>query len=227
MRRLALYMQDFAVLLSEEPQDVHFLKLEPGSTNIVSVVPDEAKTNERLFQAKRGEGDREAIRANNRISRRIREDRTTGSVKAPTGLEIIRWAPLEREEPIRLLGQQGSLDGIPITIGGKNDLVSVHLEAPDKTLYICHAKRELARGIGKCLFETEIRAFGSGTWVRSNDGNWNLERFTITNFETLNNQPLSSVVAKLRSITGSQWASLPDPWTELEAIRKGSDKDEE
>lgn len=227
MKRLALYMQDFAILLSEEPADVHFLKLDTGSTDIVAITRDETKTSERLFLAKRGTGDREAIRAHSRINRKIREDRTTGSVKAPTGVEIIRWAPLEREEPIRLLGQQGSLDGIPIAIGGKNDPVPVHLEAPDKTLYICHAKREVAREIGKHLFETEIRAFGSGTWARSNEGNWYLERFTITNFEPLNNQSLTSVVAKLRSIPGSQWASLSDPWAELEALRKGSDEDKE
>ena len=48
-----------------------------------------------------------------------------------------------------------------------------------------------------------------------------LDRFTITDFEVLDDAPLSAVVARLRKIPGSEWNEIDDPWGELDRIRNG------
>lgn len=37
----------------------------------------------------------------------------------------------------------------------------------------------------------------------------------------LNDSPLTSVVASLRTITGSEWSTIEDPWKALDEIRNG------
>ena len=58
-------------------------------------------------------------------------------------------------------------------------------------------------------------------WLRDENGEWVLERFTISSFEVLRDEPLSAVVARLRDVPGGEWPDLDDPWGELDRIRNG------
>jgi hypothetical protein len=122
--------------------------------------------------------------------------------------------------------QEGSLDGVVVRLGGINDPVPVHLES-DSGNYQCQASRALARELAKHIFETPLRVYGVGRWFRNVDGEWLLENFTIRDFHPLNGEPLSAVIAKLRTVPGNEWAASDDPLRELNRIRGGGEDEDD
>jgi hypothetical protein len=42
-----------------------------------------------------------------------------------------------------------------------------------------------------------VRAYGTGKWVREENGVWTLQQFNITSFDVLDDAPLTDVIAKL------------------------------
>ena len=217
-------MHEFAILLGEA-KSVHFVGLEEGSISLVSAVEFEAvpKVNDRVMKAQRGEGPREPIEAIRTINRKLKEDNSAGALFESAGAQIIRFPGREEAEPVSFgaFNQQGTLDGVVIVVGGKGDPVPVHLETTESLVYLCHASRTLAKDLARYIFGSELRVNGTGRWLRTEAGNWQLERFIIGNFEVLNDRPLTAVIADLRAIPGSEWTSLKDPWAELNLIRNG------
>jgi hypothetical protein len=232
MARLAGYMGDLASLLGE-PEHVHFLRVDSGSTQLVHFIEDEAlpKIDERLDCTRRGEGPSDALMAFERINRRLREDNGTGVLIDTTGAEIIRFPGREDIEPITFnaFNQPGSLDGIVIVVGGKGDPVPVHIQSVEDAdlIHNCYAARGLAKDLAQYIFGSELRVNGMGRWLRDAEGKWNLERFLITGFLPLSNETLTSVIMGLRAVQGSEWESLKDPWMELDLIRNGPHEDRE
>jgi hypothetical protein len=227
MARLAEYMEDVAVLLGEPPS-VHFLRVEPGSLTLVQWIEHEAapKVNDRLEQLRRGEGPPDALNAFKAINRKLREDNGIGVLSTADDVQIIRFPGRETVESwgFGSFNQQGSLDGVVIRVGGKNDPVPVLLEASPDLHYPCLAHRDLAKRLARHIFTTPLRVYGTGRWHRTEEGTWILDRFLIGSFDVLNDEPLSSVVEALRSIPGSEWPSVEDPWGELASLRSEDDE---
>ena len=224
MARLAQYMGDLAELLGE-PAHVHFDRVATGSVVLVHHVEDEAvpKVEMRVEKAKRGEGPSEATSAIRKINQKLREDNGIAHL-AHDGAEIIRFPGHQEPEPVSFeaFNQQGSLDGQLIVLGGTSDPVPVHIQCRDTGLvHLCDARRSVAKALAPYYLGAEVRVYGTGRWLRDEQGHWRLERFHIGNFEILSEQPLSSVVAGLRAVPGSDWESLKDPWAELDSIRNG------
>ncbi len=227
MARLAEYMAEFAVVLGEAP-NVHFVRLEPGSTVLVQSVEEEAmpKVRERVRNVSAGRGPVEAMVAYKRINNRLRQDDGIGVVTEDSGAEIIRFPGREQVESATFgaFNQEGTLDGVVIRLDGKADPVPVHLEASNGQIGHCYASRDIAKTLGQYIFGPELRVHGVGRWFRDMDGTWILDRFTIASFEVLDDQPLSAVVAQLRDVRGSEWPDIEDPWSELDKIRYGNDE---
>lgn len=223
MARLAEYMLEIAVLLGEKER-VHFVRLLKGSTVLVEKIDNDAlpKVEKRLSSVRQGKAPSDAIQSINNINRKLREDNGTGILSR--GRATILKFPDQAEKPLSFgtFLEEGSLDGVIIRVGGESDPVPIHLQLLDQTkTHLCDADRGLAKQLAKYLFDTEIRVHGTGRWIRDEEGNWSLERFRIKSFEELNDLPLTSVVAGLRTITGSEWPTIDDPWAELDNIRNG------
>jgi hypothetical protein len=224
MARLAEYMADLATLLGEQTS-VHFVRLDRGSIGLVHKVDREAepKIKERMRQVRQGNPPLDALRAYRSINKRLKADNGVGVLKE-AGAEIVRFPGRETPEEVTFgaFSQHGSVEGKLIRLGGTTDPVPVHLEVAGQRFYsTCFATRELAQRLGAYLFR-EVRLFGVGRWVRSKDGEWELGRFSISDFELLDELPLSTIVADLRRIPGSDWSKLDDPWGELRRIRHGA-----
>jgi hypothetical protein len=114
--------------------------------------------------------------------------------------------------------QAASVEGIPIRVGGKDQMVPVHLQ-DGETFHYCVAKRDIAAEIAETLFKKFVRVNGEARWKRTLDGEWVRYRFTIHTFEPLNDEPLAAVVARLRSVSGSGWDQVPDAVAELRNLR--------
>lgn len=224
MARLAQYMQNLAAMLGHEP-GVHFQKLKRGSTQLVTKIDfeDEPKVANNLARIKRGEGAAEAIKAQNEIDRLLAEDNATGFIYEgeDEGAQIISFPGVNRPRPESYgpFNQEGTLDGVLISVGGADQTVHVQLQNGDIKYTGIDTNRDTARRLAKHMFEP-VRIFGVGRWLRDSDGNWLLKKFRIENFTVLANDDLLDAVGHLRRAEGSEWKEFDDPISALKALRE-------
>lgn len=223
MGRLAEYMADLAKLLGEYSA-VHFVKVEPGSVTLLNKIEDEAlpKVRQRVQLTRAGEGPPEAQAAYHRLNTKLGQDNGRGDLQSGD-VKVLEFPGRdETEEGEFAFNKQGTLDGIPIRLGGTDEIVPVQLQS-GPTVYHCRAERSVARRIAAHIFENEIRLYGTGRWLRNKAGEWNLQRFKIADFEVLDATPLPELVARMRAMPGNEWNDAKDPWAELNRIRNGPD----
>lgn len=224
LSRLAEYLENLSMLFGET-HSVHLIKIEKGSTVPVLRVEREAepKVRERLRLVRQKDGPAEALRAAKQINELLRKDDAKGVIIDPIGSKVIDFAgrDLNRLVEYGPFSQPSRLDGVPIMIGGEEDLVPVHLEGRQKEIYICRAKRSIAKDLAPFLFSTFIRVEGLGRWIRHRDGEWEMKRFTIKHFEELKPTTLRQTIEDLRAIP-AKWKDLDDPYAELARLRRGA-----
>jgi hypothetical protein len=222
MQRLAAYMADLATLLGSQ-EKVHFDRTEGGSVVLVQKIETDAVSavRQRLVGVKKRTAPEDAIRAFGDIDKKLLEDKAIGVLEADTGKQIEfpgrNRALLNTFAPIV---EHGSLDGRLIRVGGRDETVPVYLEEGD-VIHKCNSNREMAKKLAPFLFEGPLRVWGSSRWYRDQFGNWVMERFTITDFEQLDDSSLTATVSKLRAVPDSGLESHNDPFSELRRIRQG------
>lgn len=228
MARLAEYMAHLAALLGNE-KSVHFVRLDPGSVELVHHVDveDRPKVESRLDALRRGEGVADAIKAYRRLDDMLANDNAIGALTADREAVIIQFPGKTRPKPVDYgaFTQPGSFDGIPVKVGGLAEMVPIHLQetGPAGLVHNCHANREIARAIAAHLFEVPIRVHGNGRWRRETNGAWTLLRFVIGDFDVLDDAPLDAVVARLRAVPGSGWRDVERPLDALRDLRGSED----
>jgi hypothetical protein len=223
MARLALYMQQLAMLLGHESA-VHFEALRPGSTRLVSRVDreDVPKVASRLDRVRRGDGTADAVNAQREIDRLLAEDNASGAIYEGDGArgEVIAFPGIRRVPPATYgpFNQEGSLDGLLISVGGADRTVHVQLQNGDIKYAGIETDRETARALAKHMYEP-IRIFGTGRWKREADGQWLLKTFRLRSFAALRADNVKEAAGRLREVEGSDWSKLDDPLAVLRALR--------
>ena len=221
MARLAEYMGELARLLGR-PDQVHFERLEGGSTVLVQSVEPEAAPDvrERLGSLRQGNPPDDAAKAFTALNRYLADDNATGILQESGSAEVIRFPGREEPAPLTFgaFNQTGVLDGALIRIGGRDDTVPAHLRDGD-TIHLCNATREMARRLAVHLYGPPLRVHGSGRWERDAEGCWLMKRFHITSFDVLDDAPLDEVAQRLRDVEGSGWKEIEDPAAELRHLR--------
>jgi len=228
MARLAEYMKELAALLGNE-HGVHFVRLDPGSVELVQSIDkqDRPKVDARLDALRRGDGATDAIKAYRNLDDLLANDNAIGTLSDDQNQAVIIQFPGKtRPKPVDYgaFSQPGSFDGVPIKVGGKGEQVAIHLQetGPAAQVHICQASRDIARAIAAHLFETTIRVHGMGKWRRDANG-WGLLKFTISDFEVLDDTPLDTMVARLRGVPGNGWREVDHPLATLNDLRGGED----
>jgi hypothetical protein len=227
MWRLAEYMMEIADLLGEKPY-VHFVEIGSGSTVLVQDVEHEAypKVRTRVHDVKRGEGPPDARRAYESLNRKLATDNASGTLVE----ELEPNAPAARvldfpgrkmfvESEYGPLTQAGTLQGVVIVVGGESDPVPVHIE-DGAQVYVCRAKRPIAKELAAHIFGQPVRVEGNGRWFRDAMGLWIMRSFQIASFVVLEDTTLSNVVATLRQVPG-KWKDRPDALSTLKTLRSG------
>lgn len=226
MAKLAEYMADFALLLGRE-HAVHFTNLESGSTKIAARVElqDVPKVRDRLGDIHRGNLTKETTRLFEQVDARLANDNAIGRIyeSGPGGeeRELLQFPGRNRPKAQSYgpFNQEGHLDGLLISIGGKDETISLRLQNGDTVYSNCDTNRVLARELGKHLFEP-VRVHGTGRWLREADGRWNLVRFRVHRFEVLESRSLRESVNALRAVPDSGWKEQKDPLAELSRLRR-------
>ena len=222
MSRLAEYMADLARFMGTAEQ-VHFVRLESGSTVLVQVVEPQAapKVRDRIYAVAHDQGPDDAANAFKALNRYLADDNAIGSLRVGGGAEVIRFPGREQLAPLTFgaFNQPGVLDGVLIRVGGRDDTVPVHLRDCER-IHMCNATRDIAKRLAVHLYGPTLRVQGDGRWERDADGIWLMKRFNITEFCELDETPLSEVAERLRNVEGSGWTDIDDPHAELRRLRR-------
>jgi hypothetical protein len=221
MTRLLEYLHDLGKMFGEE-KSVHFLRVEHGSTVPILSIEREAepKVRARLRAVRHKEAPEDAMKAATQLNDRLAMDNATGELLDPAGAKLMAFPGRDRALSLEYgpFSQAGTLQGIPIKVGGENDPVPIHLE-DGTNKHICWVKRTLAKEIAAHLFTCAIRVEGTGRWIRHADGEWELIHFIAHSYAVLQDSGgLRNTLNNLRAIP-AEWKNLEDPIAELERLR--------
>jgi hypothetical protein len=222
MKRLVEYLSDVSVLFGEESA-VHLIAVESSSACPVILVDWEAepKIADRISRARHKDGPEEAVRAIQSINARLQRDNSSAQLLSPAKTKILEFPGAKQPKPIEWpsINQGGTLFGIPIAVGGKNDPVPIHLQ-DGPAEYNLLADRARAKEIAQFLFTTVLKITGRGRWRKTSGGAWDLERFLVDDFEPVKIANLEDTLAQLRGVDAA-WKHADDPLGALEEIRTG------
>jgi hypothetical protein len=218
MLRLAEYMHELAKMFGEQ-NAVHFRRLLRGSTIISAVVEHEAlpKVRERVSDVRRGGGPSDAKEAYRTLNKFLRDDNAVAVLKERNAVVLPFPGRNEVREKFDVVRQQGSVEGIISTVGGKDQTAHITLQIEDNQVSGFIATRTLAKQLAKQLYEP-VRLFGRGRWSRDQEGVWTLIDFRVESFEPVQQGKLSDALAALRAIP-TEWTDTA--YEELSEIRHG------
>lgn len=222
MKRLAEYLSDMAALLGEEAS-VHLVAIESGSTCPVVLVDWAAdpKVRDRMARVRSHEGPEEAMRAARNIDDRLAKDNSSAAIVSGQDEKIFEFPGARRTKPLEWpsIYQSGEIVGVPIAVGGKQELVPVHLQ-DGETYHNLLASREMAKQLAAHLFTSTLRVTGHGRWrMAPGGGPWTVERFVIEAFEPVQAGDLEQALGSLRAVD-ADWKRDDDALTQLMAHRR-------
>ena len=92
-----------------------------------------------------------------------------------------------------------------------------HLREQEQRVHICQANHQTAKRLAPYLFGSPLRVKGNGRWFRDAEGNWEMKRFTIVDFEALRSDSVKTAIERLRDID-SPIKQLEDPIAEIQKL---------
>lgn len=223
MKRLAEYMAAFSEMLGVSDR-VHFEKLDTGSAVLVarSEIDAAPKIEDRLNGLRTGNTTPDVQKAYDEIDALLRNDNAVGDIQY-ADKTVVAFEGKKKPKPLIYgpITQVGTIDGQLVSIGGIDRSAHARLDTGERAISGIQMNREMAREMGRLIYGPTLRLHGNGRWTRTENGEWNLDRFTVTSFEILDDTPLSSAVAGLRRVEGNDWKNTDDPEARLHELRYG------
>lgn len=208
MARLAEYMQNLAKVLGEE-RFVHFDRIERGSVQLVAHVerPAITRVTSRVAAVRGGSAPTDAMRGYNQINTMLEEDRGTATLKRGSAT-IIRFRGVEERKPAGLEVQNaGYVSGYLYWLAESRNGITARIQPAAGNVVHCIAAREIGKRLRSHLFET-VRVYGTGTWRRGHDGQWNVLNLEISDFKKVEGASLRRVIDKIRDLD-VEWPDDP------------------
>lgn len=223
MARLVKYLDELVTLFGNK-EHVHFLKVKRGSAAPAIFVDHQAepKVRARLRLAVSDDAPQDLSRSVVSINRLLREDNSSGDLRAPGGAKIIVFPgnrhPLDEEA---VVSEEAALEGLLVRLGGKDETAHATIEVEPGRWENLTLTRSLAREIAPFLYGDEIRVFGKGKWKRSPEGEWSLAQFNAERFERLGAGDLLETMQTLSTLEGNSWNTVDEPLAVLKRLRGG------
>lgn len=221
MDRLADYIGAFARLLGERA-NVHFDQVAEGSIALVARVdePAQPRVTERIQALRGGAAPADARSAYTDLDEMLRRDNGYGALSAHDG-NVLTF-PGKRRTNAAVFGpfrQEGFIDGEVYRIGGKDETKHINIRSGDQDISCLIATADVALRLRHHLWGGPIRFHGTGSWMRHEDGVWELKTFRVSDFEPLSDAKLEDVVLALRNVAAPTFHSRSDPFTDWIAER--------
>lgn len=215
LRRLADYLVAFASLLGSA-DDVRFEGVDEGSLVLRASAPRRAAAaiEPRLVAACAGTGAPDAVRAFRRLNTLLAEDDATARLPLSGG-EVVAFPGRGGQREPLTLQEAATAQGRLTRIEGGGDLVGVGLEDETGTASRVFVTAALARSLAS-HFREWVRLSGTGRWRRDENGRWSLESLTASEFEVLDEAPLTDVLQRAgRHLSADEAAALVSSIREL------------
>ena len=207
--RLIEYLQQMTLILGD-PESLHLVAIKDGSVEPILHAPKAValQAKDRARRISTGDGTRKQIDAYNKVRRMLRRDapRIDRPALLRSDERVLLEIPAAPEEVGVLSGirQATTIDGQLIRVGGAGEDAALQLQDMQGRIHSGFtAKRALAKELARLLWEP-VRLSGIGIWQRTAEGEWCLERMQIQSYETLEDEDLSLVIERLRSL-GVAW----------------------
>ena len=221
LARLGEYAAELSKLFGSE-SDLHLMKIRRSSAvpEIAVARTANAAVAKRLALVGHPDAPAELQKTYQKINQLLRDDTSSATLRLKRGAKLIDFpghkTPLAEEVVIH---EAGSLDGVVIRVGGKDETVPVWLEGENRERLPCNATRAVAKELAAHLFGEPVRVSGAAKWRRNAERLWILERFDIKSWAALGNEPLTELVTRLREAGGSDWYQFKDPQAEWKRLR--------
>lgn len=205
LNRLIEYLQQMSVVLGD-PENLHLVAIKESSVAPTFHVPKAValQARERASRVQRGDGTKKQVDAYNRIRRMLRRDaRDAGKpalLRSPH--KVVLEIPVAPDDLGVLSGirQAGSVDGQLTRVGGAGEDAALQVQDMNgRIISGFTAKRALAKELASLMWEP-VRLFGIAQWARSDEGAWSLEKMQVQSYERLEDEDLSLVFERLRSL---------------------------
>lgn len=182
-------LNQLAKVLGDD-QHLHLMRVEKSSTSPVIWIDAEAEAGikERAREIKQGTAAPSVVAAVGELNKTLRNHKTKASLIGPRKNNVIPFPGIELpvSEIIEYgpVNQAGTLDGVPMTVGGTQKNAWIHLRGRQKhEQYNCTASHAKAKDIAQYLFTKIIRVRGLavGYDKMTVRGRWSILRLAISN----------------------------------------------
>jgi len=220
MYRLADYIIEISTLMGTK-ESLHLIGIDEGSTvPVIAIdIEDEPKVRQRLHDIRSGVAPKDALAAESKINKMLAEDNGTAWIETEQNSAQILVFPGAKGDEIAdiIVDEYGTIEGEVQRVGGQKEDVPLLLKIDGLTISGCTSTKEIAKDLGKYLFEP-VRLHGMGRWRRSING-WNLIKFHINSFQPLESQSLKETVSKLRGFRSVSDEQAAKAWKEIIELR--------
>lgn len=234
MQRLGEYMAQLGRLLGSQDR-VHPGPLKGGSTILPVRVEREAvpKVFSRIESVKRAEAPKDVVQANVTLNAMLREDNAVGAFRRVTQKHaanepeavLLRFPGREIPKPQKVgpFSEPATFKGELVRLEGADATKHISVRDAQERLWVGYMNRELAVRMRAHLFEW-IMVTGDARWIRTEDGQWELSSFHVTNFKPLAKDTLEDDIKALRDVPGNEWKNMDDPIGFIREQRKDDDE---
>jgi len=226
MGRLAEYLAQLAELMGERER-VHFARLKKGSAVVTAYVERQAapKVRKRLVEAGKPAAADDVKRPYQKLNDLLRSDNARAELRAGAS-KVLKFPGRDAvlEDRVGPLSEGTEVDGVLVRIGGSDATAHAAIEDADGRSWLFEVTREKARELAKHLYGAPLRVSGTGRWLRTEYGKWDLQGYLkLSEFRPLKDEDLQVVVGRLRSVEGSEWSREEDPLALLSRVRDGDE----
>lgn len=216
--RLLEYYDEIAKMIGWA-EHLHLLGVVEGSHGSTFAIDRNHETDviKRLVSIKEGTAPRNALRAHSAINTMLSEDRTSGVFSDPAGQNVVVFPGRRADDSVQIrIRDAATFTGELYYIKGAKDDAKVRIKTKAYGVVFCTTTRDIARSLGDFLFD-DVKVSGRGTWLRGENGSWDIDDFTITDFVEIKRENLRSAVDNLRAID-MKWPD--DPLAEIRKLEE-------
>lgn len=197
--RLVEYYTEIQKMLGLS-DNLHLVNIFEGSHASAFAIDRNYETDltKRLVEINEGTAPKSANIAQSAINRMLKEDGTSGAFFDTANQNVIHFPGKIVEDQVNVrIRDTGTFTGELYHIAGTNDDIKIKISTDAYGKVFCTTTRDIAKSLREFLFE-DVKVSGRGIWTRNENGVWEVEYFSITDFAPVVKENLRQAVDRIR-----------------------------
>ncbi|MDA0369724.1 MAG: hypothetical protein O2995_15195, partial [Proteobacteria bacterium] len=177
----------------------------------------EAALVKRMSALKDGTAPKSAVRAQNTLNAMLKEDGTSGIFYDSSRDNVVNFPGKLSADGTRIqIRDSATFTGELYHIAGTKDDAKIRISTDAYGVVFCTTTRDIAKALRDFLFE-DVKVSGRGVWTKGENGAWDIDDFSITDFAPVTRENLRKAVDRIRA-RGIDWPS--DTLKELRSLEE-------